>query len=311
MGRDRPDKDVEDCVKEMWGIPSSPSVRCPTKRKEREEEWVEKLSKADGRPKPAKVRRLDFSGGGGVDAENTGASVGESVSAVRKPGGLRRFGSVTNVLASPKSRMASLQATPPKTSTTKPTPVVKTSATAASPQATPVSPPATSKSVNEDVCLQPKPSATDATRSIPTPASTPTKDSPLPSSTMGAILQNAVVWFARSSTTQRPSWRKASHHVVPHGQQVHSLDSFLLACAWITVGATACSWAERGVVFVDDTEESLQWQDFPMRTLLERRSEIVRGGLSNTKPISVFSMSALAHDLPASEVEKRRICTLG
>ncbi|KZT18333.1 DNA ligase/mRNA capping enzyme [Neolentinus lepideus HHB14362 ss-1] len=47
VGKDRPDKDVEDWCKGLWGHEASPGVSCPVKRKREVEGWRERLMEAD------------------------------------------------------------------------------------------------------------------------------------------------------------------------------------------------------------------------------------------------------------------------
>ncbi|THH02681.1 hypothetical protein EW026_g207 [Hermanssonia centrifuga] len=59
VGRDRSGKAEDDWCTELWGKTASPGIKSASKRKAREEEWIEKLEDADGKPK-MKAQKLDF-----------------------------------------------------------------------------------------------------------------------------------------------------------------------------------------------------------------------------------------------------------
>ncbi len=59
VGRDRPGKDIDDWCDALWGKPSSPGVKNPAKRKQREEEWVAKLENADRKGKRRRIGQED------------------------------------------------------------------------------------------------------------------------------------------------------------------------------------------------------------------------------------------------------------
>lgn len=56
VGRDRTHKDVDDCVKQMWSKPTSPSVKSVERKRVREDTWRSRLEDSDGVP-AAKRRR--------------------------------------------------------------------------------------------------------------------------------------------------------------------------------------------------------------------------------------------------------------
>jgi len=140
------------------------------------------------------------------------------------------------------------------------------------------------------------------------------------STPLGLFLQKAVVWLARQHNSPRPSWRVPSSSIIPSGHQVYGLESFLKACNWSTAGAqvSPCTWAEYGVVFVDDTGNGAkgeQWMDYPLKVLMNRRASLVTCVETiGCKPIWVLSMKMLSHEelrKTPQDVERRAICRLG
>ena len=99
---------------------------------------------------------------------------------------------------------------------------------------------------------------------------------------LGRFLNSAVVWLVRPPGVPRPIWRVPSNDIVPPGHQVHSLDAFLMACGWSTtararrhnVQAEACTWAERGVLFVNEADEV--WIDSTLKRLLGCRTTLLK-----------------------------------
>ena len=89
----------------------------------------------------------------------------------------------------------------------------------------------------------------------------------------------------------------------------------MIACGW---GATPpCSWAKRGVVFVDASDESHTLLKGILAELAGQRTALLkRRSVAGLKPILVFDMKMLAYDaldetLSADEVESRAICCFG
>jgi len=129
---------------------------------------------------------------------------------------------------------------------------------------------------------------------------------------MSEFFQDSVIWLAKPSDSPRPLWRAPSHKAIPSGQQVHTLDSFLAACGWLSrhvsdegqvASISRCSWVQRGIVFVDDStsvcgEDNDQgWLVYPLGALLERKRALLElGRSSDVKPVWVFSMKLLARE---------------
>ena len=117
IGRDRSTKDVDDWCKGIWNKPQSPSIRSSPKRKAREDEWIEKLEMADGRPKGA-TRRIDIEvqAGGSADQDSENLMQADMNLTVPQfpatPPRLRAFGSVTNILGIASRRLV-LENSPP------------------------------------------------------------------------------------------------------------------------------------------------------------------------------------------------------
>lgn len=316
VGRDRPDKDVDDWCNSVWGKLSSPDIRCSAKRKAREEEWVEKLAKADGKLK-VKARRLDFSVPTRDSKNSENASSVQQTTSPRASSGLRTFGSVTNLLLTPptrsppsenSNRVSQLPTPGPSANVPNRTVCIKPLQVPAEPpvlfHSTPRSPQPRDLGNSATQCDRPpevqKVPQTSASTSLPSQASTPataiTSAFTTRSCTIRDFLQHAAVWLVRDSSSARPHWRAPSRSVVPHGQQVRSLNSLMIACGWGTTGHV-CDWAKYGVVFVDDADPKFSWMDDSMKQLMAWRTAFQRTDSMSEKPIVVLGMSLLSRDM--------------
>lgn len=319
VGKDRPNKDVDDWCNSVWGKPSSPGMRCPAKKRAREQEWVDKLAKADGKSR-VKARRLDFAPiqGASKDAENVN-KMQQPTSPTRR--GLAAFGSVTNVL-----RTLTKQTSPrePRATDQLPTPLPS-----ANPSrglalenecrvvGSPVRFPSSSGSAAPGQHTPVRKQLAEAEESVSSLIVKSTLQSPIvtipkTTCTIRTFLQDAVVLLARDTTTPRPSWRASSRTVIPHGQQVQSLDSLLIACEW-SPGVLSSRWAKYGVIFVDDSDPGLHWTDATLKSLLERRTDLIRTGKTSLKPIFILGLSMLRHDVleEESNVLEYVLCRFG
>ncbi|GJE91101.1 DNA ligase 4-like protein [Phanerochaete sordida] len=323
VGRDRPHKDVDDFCKGLWGKVQSPSVHHPEKRKEREEDWLEKLERADGKIK-LKARKLDFH----ATADRSRAEKHEMPAPAATPQKqkMRAFGSVTNVLPTPlvsadKGRPNEVLLPTPKPTAGRPRRTIAASnrensakipsimATVAQEQAqTPEAhanpTPATS---NSDVFAPPTPPSSNPGLS---PASVD-QSFPTGPCTLRAFLQHAAVYLARDTRLRRPRWRAPSSTVVPFGHQLNTIDALLIACAWDS--AHEVEWAKFGVVFVDDSDTTYAWMDVVSRPLLEKRATLVHAGRPLGKPIFILGLSMMHVDRLEEEVPvlERAICRFG
>ncbi|TCD68425.1 hypothetical protein EIP91_010826 [Steccherinum ochraceum] len=278
IGIDRPGKSEDDWCKQVWGKPSSPSVKSAAKRKQREDVWFEKLRRADGKsPKRRKIVMEDVR-----EAENNtvgGRSCGDALPMLLQD----RLKDSESYLGptSPRAPIRPLVPLPVKTHST-------------------------------PAILSPIDTTQISSLALLTPAVTPSskqKESPGESSTSMAhiarapefpvilrtFLQDSVVWFARPTDAKRPKGRCPSRLAVPLGQQFSTLETFLLACGWSQDGSPPCPWARKGVVFVDDSTE--RWSAYPMGPLLERRSILIRRATAGKiqVPVSVLSMRILEY----------------
>ncbi|KAI1796725.1 hypothetical protein LXA43DRAFT_571479 [Ganoderma leucocontextum] len=346
VGRDRPGKAEDDWVKGVFrpNQPPSPGVRCPQKRKEMETEWIEKLAavdkKSSARGSPTKRARVRSPGPRRTSTNVENMAHGQSgggtdkLGVVKSPNprtGLARLGSVTNIAASHSHKTPSPPSTPCRALQDVPllpsTPRLPASAHGLrTPQSSPL-----------HKTLQPHPTSsgsphgtigktdTEAIRDDP-PTSplhavsperidAPSYRPPSSLSTLHQYLQDAVVWMARPPGTPRPLWRAPSRSVIPIGNQVNSLDAVTLACGWDS--AMPCSWAKRGVVFVDDSEATSAYTAQVLGQLAKRRATLLEEDKErDCRPIFVFSTKMLAYDtldraMTREELEARAICRFG
>lgn len=372
-GKDRPGKQQVDWCKSIWGKSAtlSPGVRSDLKRKQREDDWVEKLRAVDvkvlGRQDSTR-RRPDTeskSKGRNKNAENDSAPQQGRLIAKPKPlPSLRPMDSMTNLSAemstptklrtlveeddvhspdlppSPRSTPLKERSTSSRQSSHAATLSVENVLRGDSSPPRPLAAPMYTTGVGifqlSANVLQKENTVPDLTASINRLASTSMKIHPIipPSShdvlsncgatflvesSLAMFLKDAVIWLARPSDTLRPSWRAASHQVLPKGQQVHTIDSFLTACGWTSEQqpSVACEWASKGVIFVDDKDGKKDWIHFPFSHLAEKRQEHLHGYRTNSsdlKPVFIFSIKMLSHDVleaNMSDIGSYAICRLG
>jgi hypothetical protein len=104
-----------------------------------------------------------------------------------------------------------------------------------------------------------------------------------------AFLEHALVWFAKPSGRSDLSWKNC----VPQQQRLHSVNSLLTGCGWHTDDRGSV-WAERGVIFVDESDEmGKTWKSYAMKAIEERRARLTTIGPSKSlprKPIWVFDI---------------------
>lgn len=354
VGHDRPGKAEDDWVKGIFrpNQPPSPGVRCPQKRKEMESEWIEKFAAVDknagARVTPTKKARMRSPGPKRTSKNVENVAQGQSPGHTNEPAvpkspnsttGLARLGSVTNIASSQSSlqpipqhrsllsaapcRVLHLQDTPHLPTPPSPraskqglrTPTSSPFHQALRPNPTTSGSPHTThvktvvEAIQDDPPTNPlrpsSPQRRDATPCAP----------PSSLSTLHQYLQDAVVWMARPSGTPRPLWRAPSHAVIPIGNQVNSLDAVTLACGWDN--AMPCSWAKRGVVFVDDLETTSAYTTQLLGQLGTRRAALLEEGKeSHHKPILILSTKMLAYDtldraMTKEELEVRAIRRFG
>ncbi|CDO68359.1 hypothetical protein BN946_scf184815.g6 [Trametes cinnabarina] len=354
VGRDRFGKEENDWARSMFrpNEPPSPGVRCPVKRKRTEEIWVERLAEVDQAAEnqtPRKKTRTDGSTAAGFaivprpahkasrhenDEENA-LSMGESL---RLRLGMTRLTSVTNLgsssVADAPLRTAPLSSVehkddsntgPTYKSTTPERPAATPSKTTPSPH--PISPPLTivrnprqPKRLEVNHAMHGNPShrsSTDHRSSQPYPSGATADGSSAISRplTIYGFLEDSIVWLARPYGAPRPAWRAPSHTVIPSECHVTTLDAIVVGCGW---GDTPpCSWATRGVVFVDEFEDRGAWLKFTVDELKRWRAKMLGEGKERGSiPIFVMSMRMLAHDKvadmeTAEEFECRAICRFG
>ncbi|KAI0831933.1 hypothetical protein BC628DRAFT_1350625 [Trametes gibbosa] len=134
--------------------------------------------------------------------------------------------------------------------------------------------------------------------------------------TVSQFLRDCVVFLDKSPHAPRPAWRAPSNAVIPTGNSVSTLDGLLFACG-LEAGKPACTWAKRGVVFIDESEVGGERLGPTLKEIALRRARATReDSLAPCRPILVLSMKALAHDALAEtatveEWEGRTICRFG
>lgn len=346
VGKDKPGKSEIDFCKTIWGSGLlSPGVRSNVKRKQREDEWVDKLRIVDEKALGRKVKRPRPE----AQSSNTGHNQGENEDENKvlelqrhaaRPGttmGLRAMSSVTNLDARTPSPppitlgTSRLKRPPTPSGSTIPENSVKRSLISDNPVESRLLSPANSQhglqrvdTVPDITSLTDENPLSDAMKKTQLDISEVPIDTRGPSTTQTPLvrfLQDAVVWLARPADSPRPRWRAPSHQVISRGQQVHTMESLLAACDWTSEGhpASVCEWATKGVVFVDDQDGNTQWTQFPLGPLLDRRQDqvdiVTRGKHdTNQKPIFIFSLSILSRellDIDIPDIGSLALCRLG
>ncbi|KAH9933457.1 uncharacterized protein B0H18DRAFT_928466 [Fomitopsis serialis] len=336
VGHESSHKDVEDWCNELWGKPSSPGAKCPVKRRRTEAEWAEKLEKADHKS-GKRARKAETEHGVRPEASTAGGRenrTGALPGSPKSPRLLRTLGSMTNVMRwSPEVDMPLQHLAPGATLTSanaipSPSPTRIHLRNAEDQRASTLTDAGSAESSDDFTtnCIPVRRVGAEQVTAgdhrvednvvVDAPASPPPE---FTSTSLGHFLQHAVIWLAQPRSTPRPAWRVPSKLIFPPGQQVHSLESLLQACRWGTAESmSVCDWAEKGVIFVDDTapeSNDRPWTEYPLKSLMERRSTLVREvGPVACKPVWIFSMTMLSYEAlsnACSDVEDRALCKFG
>jgi DNA ligase 4 len=362
VGKDRPHKEVEDWCNEVWGKPLSPGINATPNRKRRQEDWVERMARADGRVKKTRTEDthadtclIEKENGEREPNDENLDVCKRSTSNLEQRAKSRVFESITNVLADPRGSLApsvpsSSTLAPGNTPTDNlraPLPTIKEAV------GLPHNP--IHDQLREEVLQQPK-SLILIIKDLQEPTTrtiTPTEQSSSANSTsftstlnglspitpkckyadtsLGRFLNTAVVWILQRPGSSRPSWRVPSSNIICPGHQVHSFDAFIMACSWSlstafrdpgdknSAGIAACGWAERGVLFVDESDST--WVDGILKRLIEQRARFLQWSISNgggsarckPKPVWVLSMACLRLEevVKESDIESQALCRLG
>lgn len=293
IGRDHSIKEADDWAKQLWLQTASPGLRSEKKRKEREEEWMEKLRKADGLSPTMSKRSKRVAKSLPTFQVKTAPSA-----PIREVLGDKPLGLVHNlghVLAAPSPSNAArcsprqglagkgvvsptslrwrpLKSLPPTPNTTPPAWIpLKSAATVCKrgPQL----------QLGDPISLPPQ----TCQKQLTTPSY---------NEDLNAFAQDAIVYFAQCSKTPCPSWRLSSRHLMTRASRVHTLESLLAGCGWqgtIIVPRKKT----HGIVFVDEaTERGRDWKRYALKTLQEKHSQLVQK--SGYLPIWILEERVLA-----------------
>lgn len=215
MGRDRPNKDVDDWANVVWGKPVSPGVRSEKKRKVVEEVWEERLMMVDGKVKKRRgcAQGLDL-GEEVLVPRPLGLRTNTQWPSARSPVIVREMGKECAEDARAcqgKEDIPIRTATPPLAEPAAPRSLQKLGRI---PNVIRVATPFGNNSVVEPLTPRPTPKDPDGLN------------------IMARFLSDSLVWIARPCGSRRPSWRVASSKIVPAGQRVHSLETLMIGCGW-------------------------------------------------------------------------------
>ncbi|KAI9062683.1 hypothetical protein FKP32DRAFT_1652628 [Trametes sanguinea] len=353
VGRDRSGKVEDDWARSMFrpDVPPSPGVRSAVKRKRTEDMWVERLAEVDGRVGSRSPRKRARASGANttrsvgaeeraVAPETDGENVPLTEESSKTRTGMARLTSITNVglstaahdalrpsplsttqheddcLPGPSNRPATpdMPPTTPTKAVTSLHPITPSLTVTREPPINPAKVP----EINDTMYRSPPYSSAGHLSAASTSTTKPSfiaRDSIPHPVTIYAFLEESIVWLARPHGARRPAWRAPSRSIVPMECQTSTLDAVLVGCGW---GDTApCTWATRGVVFVDESEDRGAWLNYIADELTRRRADVLKRGEGEaSKPIFVMSMRMLAQANVAEtatveEFECRAICRFG
>ncbi|KZW03301.1 hypothetical protein EXIGLDRAFT_828657 [Exidia glandulosa HHB12029] len=219
VGREKKDKDVDDEVKSMWGLESSPKVRSDLKRKEREEALLDKLCGGN-----ATKRR--------------------KVAPLLCPPAAHKTPDVQPLVVPPSSGNPAT----PESSSRHP---LRNSNRPDEPDMHPVEP-QTTRPLTPPMTRERRSSPTPAAPSLPRAQQDFSHVMNYLQATFVCILQPRGTAMAKTCITDRPR----SHLLIPQGRLFHSVQALLVAIGWHPSGGGA-RYSERGIIFVDAKEEEL------------------------------------------------------
>ncbi|RDB20889.1 DNA ligase [Hypsizygus marmoreus] len=285
IGRDSSRKEAKDICSGLWGKVASPGAKSLLKRKATAEVWEERFATMDGRswtrenssveedirtPSPKRVRTK-------IDHLRTPPVTGSQVKPATRPLGPRTnamSGVSTPTVAVDEDQSLVLQITSPVVSQ-------KPDKSRMPLRASPPMP-----TLAYDVFMPQAKSCEETLRSVESVPASGSK-----------FLENALVWFAK------PRGKSTGSKIsVPRTQRLHSLESLLLGCGWsMTLGEAI--WAERGIIFVDDScEAGTRWKEHVLKTIQKRRDSLPGG--QARKPIWIFDTTSWSCE---NEVESRAL----
>ncbi|KAF8074808.1 hypothetical protein FPV67DRAFT_1777589 [Lyophyllum atratum] len=302
IGRDSSSKEAKDITAELWGKVASPGAKSSRKRKATSDLWEGRLAAMDGRAR-ARIRRSPSPSPLGLP-QATGVSGG---SPRQTPGSsTTRF---NNTHPRTSSSAPPLQIT--RGSATPAQPTIKPQPLATKTNLGTYMPTFTSsqeRKLNLEITRFSPPSAPEKTQTsatpskaaAPVPAVVPLIINPPTSSvdhstTAGSrFLKNALIWFAKPRGKSSPSSNWTLKSSVCRGQQLHSVESLLTGCGWC-VDACGSTWADKGVIFVDESDAAgKDFADQSLRTIQERLLPLPAKG--SRKTIWIFDTRSWTFD---------------
>jgi DNA ligase 4 len=285
IGIDPPNKDLDDWCNNLWGKPSTPGAKCTAKRKAvAEMASLNKRWKTDSRIAEMVKSRVfmpltNLSKAGVRSQSHDGARFvarqkeDKGVSATARR---RRGSDSTTLCCKPSSK-------PPSPSNEDGLPPV------APPSPRNASEVGLSSTTDGGDCRAATithPSAIDRVDALTGGIqSTPSRNGRI-----HAFFMNSLVWYLRPQGIPRTSRYRSYRKTVPSGNRVHSLQSLLVACNWDekVCPPPGCLWVERGIVVIDNLEDS-------KRSVLCLLEELQRrlGRKEARKPIWVVDFNLL------------------
>ncbi|KAG6844737.1 hypothetical protein H0H87_004069 [Tephrocybe sp. NHM501043] len=275
VGRDTSDKQAKDVSAEIWGITASPGAKSVSQREVSYKKWRKELADMDGREPTSDDESVSPSQPPLPLAMRSEFPIAIAMSPVIKASELKiasqspptpkeqaeksatqPLGTMTNVVFSQASSLSDT-----RSPSLKPMHVI------------PFSPPSTPSPQKRRKTIQP----TRPKASVQPPECTPAASVTRPS-----FLENSVVWFAKP---RGESWGLKS--AVPRGQRIHSIEALLAGCGWCA-DTQGTSWAEKGVLFVDDGSMASKEMARRVLDVITERLRVLPAGRER-KPIWMFN----------------------
>lgn len=315
VGREKSDKDIDDCVRAMFGKSVDLGIKCPKRRERVVEEWEEKLCSMDGRKQARRKEKAVASAAGASErpapkrqlADDGGYEPKAPPGAISCPA--RSFMSpvkrqkVNREEIQENDGVEWYTAADKKSSKKSPLGVVTNIVPTEPSPSTPAfkTPPPPSQRTENDENIGTEivlPAFTAGTGQLPTPSTSPVRP-PAPTSLtpngavpsevvtkvkhhLGHILQDAHVAFVRfgGSKTKCTTCSRL-RKLVSGDRRVHVVESLLSACGWALPGVMG-AYVERGVIVVEGvgSEDGVE-------ELLNRLRALERDDKSERKRITI------------------------
>ncbi|KAF5383833.1 hypothetical protein D9615_003674 [Tricholomella constricta] len=233
VGRDSSSKEARNISAQIWGKPASPGAKSSPKRKATGDLWEERFASMDGRARvKARINHSRLPSPARLSYAASSSQRHRTLQPLAPKTNLDPVAPVTTAFAASQDRDLSLEIfhlSTSRRSRKSPMSCTESKATTNSPIPTVVH-----------------------KLFMPQPAPAENIYQPLMKKNGTSFLENALVWLAkpRGKTSYSFRWVKTS---IPRAQQLHSVESLLMGCGWCA-GVPGSTWADRGIIFIDESD---------------------------------------------------------